>query len=104
MKILVILFLNNLEIKFDDKNLAAYPNPFQNNFYIHIPVEVSHATLQIHDVTGRLLYEEKNFNTTPQSDALISLPQYKGVMIISVKDDANGSGGNRQWNTVAAGL
>jgi hypothetical protein len=75
--------------KFDVHHLAAYPNPFQNNFYIHIPVEVSHATLQIHDVTGRLLYEETDFNGGPRSDVLISFSHYKGVIILSLKDAAN---------------
>ncbi|HYV95446.1 MAG TPA: aryl-sulfate sulfotransferase [Chitinophagales bacterium] len=86
------------EIKFDDQNLTAYPNPFQETFAIHCPVEVSNATLQIHDVTGRLLYEEKNFAGSPESDALISFPQYKGVIIVSVKD------GRNSWNVTAVGL
>ena len=92
------------EIKFDAANLTAYPNPFQNNFAIHVPVAVSNATLQVHDVMGRLLYEEKNFTVTPQSDVLISLPQYKGIMIVTVKDDPDGPGENHEWNVTAVGL
>ncbi|HYV93626.1 MAG TPA: aryl-sulfate sulfotransferase [Chitinophagales bacterium] len=76
--------------------LTLYPNPFQSSFAIHVPVDVSHATLQVHYVTGRLLYEEKNFSATPQSDAIISLPPYKGVLIVSLKDDSEG--GNHLWN------
>jgi len=86
------------EIKFDDANLTVYPNPFQNSFDIHVPIAVTNATLQVHDIIGRLIYEEKNFSATPQSDALISLPEYKGILILSVIDDPERPGGNHEWN------
>ncbi len=86
------------DVKFDGASMSAYPSPFVNNFSLHLPALVHHAILQIHDITGILLYEEGNFNSNG-SDPRISLYGYHGVAIVSVKDVE----GNHQWQaTVVA--
>lgn len=82
-------------VMLNSENLIAFPNPFRNNFTIHVPVEWQHAVLQLHDLAGRLLYEEQNISASPGEDHAISFPGYQGMMMLSVKD----ASGNKLWNT-----
>lgn len=78
-----------------DQNPALYPNPFIDQFLLHLPSGISEATLQIHDVSGRLLYEEKNVSATPGTDHAVTVSLPPGLVIVSVKDAAR----NFYWNT-----
>lgn len=74
-----------------DENFKIYPNPFHNQFYIHVPISLQHASIQIHDVTGNLLYEEKNI--TIESDFMVTLKtQHQQMIIVSVADRNNNYG------------
>jgi len=81
----------------EQENIYAYPNPFQNNFLLHIPFPTISANLQIHDVTGRLIYEEKDFITLNSSDKSINLSGYRGLIFISLKSLS----ANKIWSTTA---
>ncbi|MBK9730971.1 MAG: aryl-sulfate sulfotransferase [Chitinophagaceae bacterium] len=85
------------DVDVDDQNPSVYPNPFRNNFNLHIPAELKQASLQIHDVTGRLLYEENNIALAAHTDHQVSLLLPPGVVIISVKDALQ----LYSWNTRA---
>lgn len=80
-----------------NNNLSIYPNPFRNDFTIHLPVQVQNATLQIHDVTGRLIFEENILAASWQSGYTVNLPSHQGMVIISLKDEL----GKSYWRTVA---
>ncbi|MCY7410086.1 MAG: aryl-sulfate sulfotransferase [Chitinophagales bacterium] len=80
-----------------NKNLTAYPNPFINSFNIYIPVELNNAILQVRDITGRILFEEKNFSSSPSNSIPIAINGYKGIVILSVHDVE----GKNIWNATA---
>ncbi|MEO6167077.1 MAG: aryl-sulfate sulfotransferase, partial [Chitinophagales bacterium] len=80
-----------------EKNPVVYPNPFRNNFAIHIPVELHNTILQVYDLAGRLIYEEKINSAVSQSDHIVTLPPQQGMVIISLKDEL----GKYNWRTAA---
>ncbi|MEO5674363.1 MAG: aryl-sulfate sulfotransferase [Chitinophagales bacterium] len=83
-----------------DKNLIAYPNPFTNNFNIHIPISLNHAVLRIRDVLGKILYQDLDFSSASESDISIELPNFKGILILSVND----ASGQHVWNATMVGF
>ncbi|MGB3075526.1 MAG: aryl-sulfate sulfotransferase [Chitinophagales bacterium] len=87
-------------IDFNEQRFTVYPDPFRNNFNIHIPVALQNALLQIHDVTGRLLYEEKNMDALSSSDHRIEFNKQQGMIIITLKNET----GNYLWKTTAIAL
>ncbi|MFI5134377.1 MAG: aryl-sulfate sulfotransferase [Chitinophagales bacterium] len=81
----------------EKKNADVFPDPFQNYFVIRFSSELNHASLQIHDITGRLIYGEKDFSASSGSDHSIALPNYHGMIIITVNDLQR----NQIWKTTA---
>ena len=81
----------------DSEEPAVYPNPFQHSFMLHVPHDLKQAHLQIHDVAGRLLYEETNIESALLADHLVALSLSPGLVIISLKNESQ----NFSWNTRA---
>lgn len=73
----------------------VFPNPFKEEFVLHLAPEYAHAILEIHDLTGRLLYRQENLSAG--NDLRISLKGYSGVILLSLKDVS----GKRVWHSTA---
>jgi hypothetical protein len=88
------------DVQVSETDIAAFPNPFHNQFTIQLPHELQSATLQIHDLMGRLLYEERHLTSVSENTRTVTLPDFKGLVIISVKNEDDG----KIWQVTAIGL
>jgi hypothetical protein len=77
------------------EKISIYPNPFKDQFVIHLDPEYLETTLEIYDLAGRLLYKQENLNTG--NDLPITLQGYRGVILLSLKDVS----GKRVWHSTA---
>lgn len=80
-----------------ENELVVYPVPFQKNFALHVPVNLNDARLVIRDMTGRIIYEDDQFNSSQAFDEIINFNSPKGIVAISIYDPA----GNNTYNTLA---
>lgn len=80
-----------------DQNPAVFPNPFSNGFMLQLPATLEKANLQVHDVTGRLLYEEDDIASSAFASHFVSLSLPPGMVIISISNPAQ----NYSWTTSA---
>jgi hypothetical protein len=76
---------------------VIYPNPFHQAFSISVPVSLKAASLEVHDVTGRLLYSEYNITSSPHAALNFTADLPAGMVVVSVKDASQ----NFSWNSRA---
>lgn len=82
----------------DDGNFYLYPNPFGQQFTLHFGKTLQQGVLQVHDLAGRLCYENRNLNARANEDVSIELPvQVHGMFIITLQD----AKGTLCWKNIA---
>lgn len=73
-----------VELSLSSEEISVFPNPFHSQLNLHMPFALNDALLQIHDLMGRLIYEEKSFSCAAQSNQTINILPCKGMMNITL--------------------
>jgi len=85
------------ELALKENDVEVFPDPFQSSFIIHSTADLDDAVLQIRDVTGKLIYEVKKFSASPNSDYSVTLPNYHGMIIVTLNNFRR----DQVWRTTA---
>lgn len=78
--------LNNTA--FDKNSISIYPNPAKNQVTIETTSDTTFHSVQLFDITGKLLYTEKNLNVATKT---INLSGFTAGLYIVVAKDTSGN-------------
>lgn len=81
----------------DSYQNLLYPNPIDDHFMVRAPIALKAATLQVHDLTGRLLFEQENIQAVPQSALSFYVTLPEGMVVVSLQDASQ----HFTWNASA---
>ena len=69
------------------ENINIYPNPFNESISIKLPNQISSYTIELFDISGRIIYNSKKTNVSTNTINITNLGTLsKGTYLLKVTD------------------